>query len=157
MKTFEPNKTITQLGIDITREFVVVERNNQFNKWDILIIERDDRTKYPYFKRVSDWKSAYTNLNNLNYAEESFEMHEQIAVSDDSIEEAIEDLAVDIYKFYYTWGKTRDWSHIVEDSNGAFDECKYIAKIPKEIVIKTESWETISITKDKAKELWFNL
>jgi hypothetical protein len=53
-KTFEPNKTITELGIDITREFVVVCNNDSFNKGEILKLERDDNTDCPKFKKVSD-------------------------------------------------------------------------------------------------------
>ena len=47
-KTLAPNKTIKQLGIDTTREFVVVKEGN-FNAGDILTLERDFNTSYPFY------------------------------------------------------------------------------------------------------------
>ena len=51
---FEEEKTIKELNIDITREFVVVKRNYHFDVGDILKLERDDNPFSPQFKRVSD-------------------------------------------------------------------------------------------------------
>ena len=48
-------------------------------------------------------------------------MHEQIAVSKYSIEVAIKTLKTDIAKYYYTWGKARNWDYIIEFTNNPND------------------------------------
>ena len=160
MKSFESWKTITELWIDITREFVVVNIvARDFIKWDIVVLEKDDESISPFFKRVSDWAIQYTDLEDLAYAPETFKMHEQIAVSYVSIEKAIKGLETDKEQYYYTWGIATNWDYIAQDSDGCLQQFKSIAKIPKQelIKIKTETGETISITTEKAKELWFNI
>jgi hypothetical protein len=67
MKTFEPNKNIKELGIDITRKFVVVEKGN-FEVGDILKLERDDNSKIPYFKRLKDGEITCCSIDKLAYA-----------------------------------------------------------------------------------------
>lgn len=42
MKTFEPNKTAKELGIDLSRKFIVVEDNAYLKKGEILKIDEDD-------------------------------------------------------------------------------------------------------------------
>lgn len=71
MKTFEPNKTITELWIDTTRKFVVVEWYNWawFKEWDILELIRDENDPIPMFKRET-WLKDYIALSRLYYADE---------------------------------------------------------------------------------------
>jgi hypothetical protein len=68
MKTFEPSKTIKELGIDITRKFVVVDGSSVFNEGDILKLERNDDTDCPYFIRITDLKYCDCSLHRLAYA-----------------------------------------------------------------------------------------
>jgi len=52
---FERGKTIKELGIDITRKFVVVEGYSVFySKGDILVLDRDDDSSSPWFKNISN-------------------------------------------------------------------------------------------------------
>jgi hypothetical protein len=104
MKTFEENKTIKELGIDTTREFIVVNENEHFNEGDRLILHKDDDTPFPDFKRKSDCYIGYMPLCDLYYIseEETFELGEPIAVSDESVEDAIKQLKTNKYKYCYT-------------------------------------------------------
>ena len=72
MKTFEPNKTISELWIDTTRKFVVVNKDWGFNKWDILTLIKDNWSIAPLFKN-KDWSENYVYLYNLAYYEEEIE------------------------------------------------------------------------------------
>ena len=68
---FPPNKTIKELGIDPSRKFiVVVDEYYEFKKDDILILETDDDSVCPFFKRLSDGRIVWCNLSRLAYAEE---------------------------------------------------------------------------------------
>ena len=93
MKTFESNKTITELWIDISRKFVVVEEGN-FNKWDILTLDCDDDSVCPHFRNQRG-ECNYTSLYKLAYYEEEETKKETkplprwVYVSDESIEEAL--------------------------------------------------------------------
>ena len=167
MKTFEPNKTITELGIDTTREFVVVVDNeySYFKKWDILILEHDDDTKCPRFRRKSDWDTWYYVLYRLYYADE-FTEWEEVYVSSVSIEDALKCKEKRIYLTTLHWNvnggnnlvvlkwdekKYKNWEKY------EFITFKYIAKIPKEetIKIKTTSWDEVEITKENLEKAWF--
>jgi len=58
---------------------------------------------------------------------------------------------------WYIW-KTKSWEFVVENKYWYVHSWKFISKKkPKEIEIKTKNWQTISISKEKAKELWFNI
>lgn len=101
-------------------------------------------------KLYNTWNIYYTNVSEEdlkeNWYEEivltpSFELWEQIAVSNASEERAIDDLNRDTYKFYYTWWKTKSWKYIVEVNDWIINDYKYIAKIPKE----KQKQETIKI------------
>lgn len=70
MKTFESDKTITELGIDTSRKFVLKVDSYVYSKWDILNLERDDNTPSPFFRREWDDYSRSLNLNKLAYYEE---------------------------------------------------------------------------------------
>lgn len=67
--TFEEGKTITELGIDITRKFIVVY-GVTFDEGDILVLERDDGSNSPKFKRLSDGFCDYKTLSFLAYYDE---------------------------------------------------------------------------------------
>jgi hypothetical protein len=70
MKTFEPNKNAEELGIDLTKKFVVIINGDEyFDKGDILVISEDDETELPYFKRLSDGKEHCMYWSDLYYAE----------------------------------------------------------------------------------------
>lgn len=68
MKTFEVGKTVTQLGIDNTRKFYVVDSSDCFNRGDILTLVRDDNDQMPRFKRERDGLESYCLLSRLCYA-----------------------------------------------------------------------------------------
>jgi len=139
MKTFEENKSITDLWIDITRKFIVVNWDEDFCEWTVLQLHRDDNSYSPYFKMNNDWDNQPMNLCDLAYVEETtkettketFELWEQVACSNYSGEEAIKELESDTAKYYYTGWVNKDWEFIVENSNGSLRACSYIAKIPK--------------------------
>ena len=64
--------------------------------------------------------------------EETFEPWEQIAVSSNSKEDAIEDLETESSEYFYVW-KNRDWRYVVEiwTWNGRYKDFEFIAKIPQ--------------------------
>jgi len=68
---FEDWKTITELWLDITREFKVIYTSSYWfiKSWDIVKLHKDDNTHVPEFKRLSDWKEIYISLHRLTYAE----------------------------------------------------------------------------------------
>lgn len=72
--TFEPNKTITELGIDTTRKFIVVNRSKEYcselKEGDIVVLEEDDGSRVPFFRRISDRKTGWLYLGDLAYYEE---------------------------------------------------------------------------------------
>jgi hypothetical protein len=73
METFEENKNAVELGIDTTREFVVVNVDVDdfyFAAGDILELDRNDKSHYPFFKRKSDGVSGCVYWNWLSYADE---------------------------------------------------------------------------------------
>ena len=72
-KTFPARKTAKELGIDTSRKFVVVEGNEVFDEGDILVLEEDDNTIRPNFKRVSDSETSFLTLSYLAYLEEEEE------------------------------------------------------------------------------------
>jgi hypothetical protein len=69
--TFPPNKTIKELGIDTTREFIVCDTREYCNSagGDIFILEKDDESSFPFFKRKSDGLRFVFNLYQLAYAD----------------------------------------------------------------------------------------
>lgn len=75
---FPPNKTIKELGIDTTREFVVVSKSSGhlLNVGDILKFCVDDNTTKPFFMRESDGMTAWIALSDLAYADEPTEKKE---------------------------------------------------------------------------------
>lgn len=72
MKTFEPNKTATELGIDLTRKFVVDDTHPRFNEGDIVCYssEREGDGSWVYFKRCSDGQIEPCYWYRLAYAED---------------------------------------------------------------------------------------
>lgn len=74
---FPPGKTIKELGIDTTRKFVVVKGDEEpYSEGDILVLEYDDNSCSPKFKRLSDNLGAFEILSNLAYADEPEEKKE---------------------------------------------------------------------------------
>lgn len=69
---FEANKTIKELGIDITRKFRVTEDcgSGHYNKGDIFEFYGEDGSCAPKFKRISDYITKYISLYKLEYADE---------------------------------------------------------------------------------------
>lgn len=72
MKRFESWKTITELWIDTTRKFVVVNWDYHFSKWDILELINDDDSYNPKFSN-QDWEVNYYYLEDIYYADEQQE------------------------------------------------------------------------------------
>lgn len=68
--TFKEGKTITELGIDPTRKFIVCDVGTTFNIGDIVVLDRDDDTRAPYFKRVGDGEVCCKSLCRLAYYDE---------------------------------------------------------------------------------------
>ncbi len=69
-KTFEEWKTITELWIDTTRKFVVINgETRECEVWDVLTLEEDDDTICPYFTNQY-WIKVCPFLHNLYYADE---------------------------------------------------------------------------------------
>ena len=69
-KTFPAGKTITELGLDLSRKFVVVVGDNTFNEGDVLV---SIDSFLPCFKRLSDGKKAACFPSQLAYLEEEDE------------------------------------------------------------------------------------
>ena len=69
-KTFPAGKTITELGLDLSRKFVVVVGDNTFNEGDVLV---SIDSFFPCFKRLSDGKKAACFPSQLAYLEEEDE------------------------------------------------------------------------------------
>lgn len=68
-KTFEAGKSIAELGIDKSQRFVVVSNTggHDFNIGDVLVLENDDHTTDPEFRRLRDGKINYISLKDLAY------------------------------------------------------------------------------------------
>lgn len=83
-------------------------------------------------KRLGYKKLYKPNTLKFEGQEETFEPWEQIAVSQNSKEDAIKDLKIDRCKYFYIW-KNRDWKYVAEiwtwDSD--YNDFKFIAKIPQ--------------------------
>jgi len=69
-KTFPAGKMITELGLDLSRKFVVVVGDNTFNEGDVLV---SIDSFLPCFKRLSDGKKAACFPSQLAYLEEEDE------------------------------------------------------------------------------------
>lgn len=69
MKTFEPNKYATELGIDKSRKFVMVNTGCNFPKGSILTLICDDDLQYTTFTDQNG-ETGRTHWCNLAYAEE---------------------------------------------------------------------------------------
>ena len=70
MKTFK-NQSAKEQGIDTSRQFVVVDElsdGSGYKKGDILEINRDDNSRNPYFKRISDGVEHCWDWSRLYYA-----------------------------------------------------------------------------------------
>ena len=68
--TFEPGKNATELGIDTSRKFVVVEGSGIFNKKEITTLREDDNSTCPWFRK-EDKNSWHQILwSQLAYADE---------------------------------------------------------------------------------------
>jgi len=77
---FEPNKTATELGIDVNRKFrVIVSVCEPFKRGDVVKLYLDDNTSNPCFyfaetgKVDSSRRAASCSWSYLEYADEQFE------------------------------------------------------------------------------------
>lgn len=89
-------------------------------------------------EEIKPWDLVWVTNYNQKYADEDFR---------------------DGANHYYIW-RNKKWKYVVEEEDWYIDTWKYISnKAPKEelIEIKTTYWQTISISKEKAKELGFNI
>lgn len=159
MKTFEPNKTITELGIDTTRKFIVIKEWN-FNAWDILTLEGDDDTSSPFFKNQNGGRT-WTHLSNLAYYEEEkkeeLPLPRWVYVSDTSAEDALKmnhkrllvlELPENFYRKYFCvddWGTLEKWTGITK--------WKYIVEIPPEDLKEKMTLEQIEEALGKKIEI----
>ena len=70
-KWFEAGKNSKELGIDTSRKFVLVERDNGGRPWDIVEINKDDNTTCPFFNNITRWhKRCCYDWHSLAYADE---------------------------------------------------------------------------------------
>lgn len=119
--------------------------------WKAYYITEIEDDNQPY----SLWKEKWIYENDMRVKEEDIELveeaftpWEQVAVSNDSIKKAIQDLLADRYKEYYIW-KTKKWEYVTELDVWDIKTRKYIAKIPKEekkerkIECTDKKWEEI--------------
>ena len=83
MKTFEEGKNAKELGIDLTRKFVVIEEGGNFKKGDILTVERDNDSDSPYFINKNG-NREWTYWYRLAYAEKNWDNLEEGDVLIDS-------------------------------------------------------------------------
>ena len=93
MKTFEPNKTITELWIDTKRKFVVVHWDYDFEEWEVLTLKKDDGSTNPEFENRI-WKRRYASLSRLAYyktPKEEMKEWDYVYISSESEEHAIEE------------------------------------------------------------------
>jgi len=133
-QTFEPGKTITELWIDTTRKFEVIEWDVHFKKWDILELINDDDSSMPNFKN-QNWIEHYIDLYKLSYADEDKEIKpwDLVWVSCISQKKADEDITSEV-SVYYIW-KSKRWQFVVEDEKWVTTTWKYISnKKPEETV-----------------------
>lgn len=77
---------------------------------------------------LADWCKEHI----IQEQEETFEPGEQVAVSQNSKEDAIKNLKTDVTEYFYIW-KSRNWSYVVEiwTWNRYYGDFKFMAKIPK--------------------------
>jgi len=67
---FPKNKTIKELGIDVSRKFVVVDSTRSYLiNGDIVELVQDDNTDRLDFRRISDGKKQWLSLCQLDYAD----------------------------------------------------------------------------------------
>ena len=84
MKTFEPNKTTKELGIDLTRKFIVVEKS----KWsphigDILEIREDDNSSDPLFWNLTRDSNSVGEKHETEYKWKCVACWSQLAYYDE--------------------------------------------------------------------------
>ena len=137
-----------------------------FNTWDSYYentcINIESEVDVSYSSKQYYIDKWYTILSFKEYMWETFKVGELVWVSDVSQEDADEYLKDydDNYKHYYTWWITKDWEHIIETDTKDIYSWKYISKTSlkeETIEIETKDGQVISITKEKAEELWFNI
>lgn len=146
MKTFEAGKTITELGIDTTRKFVVVNWEYPFYEWDVLTLIDDDGSDSPEF-RDQGWTFGYINLDRIAYYEEELKEGDEVYASYVSEEEALE---IKIKRILLR--KCSDWYVCVELRNQedykkwkvfTTEYWKYAVPVPKEQPIKEYTIEQL--------------
>ena len=93
----------------------------------IIVLDNDNDILYTHSSEEELKEELYEEI----VLEETFELWEQIYCNDTSKVNAIESIYNDIYKYYYTWWKTKDWKYITQNEDGNLNIWKYIAKIPK--------------------------
>jgi hypothetical protein len=71
-QAFPKGKTIKELGLDTSREFVVLNPNLTLKEGDRLRLEKDDDSECPYFLVIKRFKVVSCFLYRLAYAEEPF-------------------------------------------------------------------------------------
>ena len=115
MKTpFPPNKTIKQLGIDITKKFVVVSTGGtHFNLGDIVVLSTDDDTTCPLFKRISDGWTSYSLLSPLAYADRKEITWDNIEVGD-KIKPYLDATIVEVFTNIFAYTNDLDTNQIIQ-------------------------------------------
>jgi hypothetical protein len=72
-KTFPAGKTVKELGLDLTRKFVVVRAFGPFLEEDVVTIACDEDDAIPIVRRIHDGRTNWIPLDNLAYLEEEDE------------------------------------------------------------------------------------
>jgi len=145
-QTFKKGKTITELWIDVTRKFEVIEDGGFFYKWDIIELIKDDNTNCPKFKN-QDCIISHIFLFRLAYVDNEIKRWDIVWVSDISQEDADIDFRDDTDR-YYIW-KNRKWQFVAEHKDWYLFTCNYISnKKQEEITIEEMTLDEV------CKELW---
>ena len=96
METFAPNKNSKELGIDTSREFVVVVGDSNFPEGSIVKISRDSRSGLPWFTLASgEGRRHPFHWKDLYYADEKVEQKKGEAANEVIAEEEDEKQFID--------------------------------------------------------------
>ena len=170
MKTFEPNKNATELGIDTTRKFIVVKEDwEECSVWEIAEFIQNENNNYGIF--LVKWNKKYIYWKNLYYADNTivvdWQVYQKVYVSDKSVEDALNKKQESILIYTCPWAKSmkylnvwpKDIDNFIDWKNYDITAYRYIAEIPlssptKKVTV-TIDWEQkeIEITEEELNKL----
>lgn len=99
-----------------------------------------------WFDKIISFEEFLKLENKEEQTQEEFTPWEQVAVSDKSIEDALERNWINSWKEYYIW-IAKNWEYVTEDKDWCTSTWKFIAKIPtrkeRKLECTNEEWEKI--------------